>query len=97
LTDHQAVERMAALLYSRKVVAVAREQGVGAGAAAPAPKAAAIAPAFPLSERVRRAPTASSKPEPAEDPPTFKPRLDAVVQAAALVAAADQGKPFCPQ
>jgi hypothetical protein len=94
LTDHQAIERMAALLYSSKVVIVVREQRGGGGE--PVPKTVA-SPAFPLSERAPRAATVSTKPEPVDDPPTYEPRLDAVVQAAALVAAADQGKALCPE
>jgi hypothetical protein len=93
LTDHEAIERMAALLYSRKVVIVVREQVAGAGGSTP--KAAAIPVAFPLAERVSHAPSTPPKPAPADDPPTFDPKLDAVVQAAALVAAAAEGKAFC--
>ena len=33
----------------------------------------------------------------ASDPPTFNSPLDGAIQAAALVAAAAQGQPFCPQ
>jgi hypothetical protein len=95
LTDHEAVDRMAALLYSRKVVIVVREQERGSGE--PTPNTAAPPVAFPLSERTSRVSSASSKPAPADDPPTFDPKLDAVVQAAALVAAADAGRPFCPE
>jgi hypothetical protein len=95
LTDHQAVERMAALISSGKVAVVVREHG--GGSAAPAAKAPAAPIAFPLDERVSRAPSASFKPAPAEDPPTFDPKLDSVVQAAALAAAADEGKAFCPE
>jgi hypothetical protein len=95
LTDHEVVERMADLLYSAKVLAVVREQGGRPGS--PTPKTPVAAPAFPLSERTQRARTSTPKPAPAEDPPTFNPRLDSVVQAAALVAAAENGMPFCPQ
>jgi hypothetical protein len=95
LTDHQAIERMAELLYSRKVVIVMQEQRAGSQGATS--KAAPIPVAFPLSERTSRRPTTSSKPAPAEDSPTFDPKVDAVAQAAALVAAANEGKPFCPE
>jgi hypothetical protein len=95
LSDHEAIERMAALLYSRRVVVVAREQG--GGSASPTPKTAPIPIPFPLSERAPRAPAVPPKPAPPDDPPTFEPRLDAVVQAAALVAAANEGKPFCAE
>jgi hypothetical protein len=95
LSDHEAIERMAALLYSRKVLLVVREQGGGSkGSAPPAP---ATPVAFPLSERVTRTSSVSPKPATVDDPPTFNPRLNAAMQAAALVAAADQGKPFCPE
>ncbi len=95
LSDHEAVERMAGLLYSRKVLIVVREQGGASGASAP--KVAAPPIAFPLSERTSRTSSASPKPAPADDPPTFDPRLDSAAQAAALVAAAAGGKPFCPE
>lgn len=49
LTDHQAVERMAALLYSRKVVIVVRDQRGGSGESAP--KTAATAAASPIRAR----------------------------------------------
>jgi len=95
LTDYEAIERMAGLLYSGKVVAVARQQGGGSGPGDP--KAPAPVIAFPLSERSPRISTASSNPVQPEDPPTFTPKLDPAVQAAALVAAAEAGKPFCPE
>jgi hypothetical protein len=97
LTDHDVVDRTAKLLYSRRVVIVVRDEGGRGGG--PAPKAEAPPKAFPLSERISRASSASSasssKPVPAEDPPTFDPRVDPVVQAAALVAAANAVEPFC--
>jgi hypothetical protein len=95
LTDHQAVERMAELLASGKVAVVVREQRGGSAPATSQP--AAVPVAFPLSERVSRAPSASFKPAPAADPPTFDSTLDSVVQAAALAAAADEGMAFCPE
>ena len=92
LTDHEAIERMARLLYTRKVVVVVRELGGGSGS--PTAKPEAIPIAFPLAERVSRATTTAA---PVEESATFDPRLDAVAQAAALVAAASEGKPFCPE
>jgi hypothetical protein len=95
LSDHDVIEKMAALLYSRKVVIVARDEGGGSKGSAP--NAAAPVVAFPLSQRNSRAPSAAAKPAPVSEPATFDPKLDAVVQAAALVAAAAEGKPFCPE
>jgi hypothetical protein len=51
--------------------------------------------AFPLSERSPRVPGTFR--EPAVDPPTFSSNMDAAAQAATLVAAAAEGKPFCPE
>ena len=95
LTDHEALDRIAELLYSRKVVLVTREER--SGSAGPSAKAPTIPVAFPLSERSSRRSSESPKQAPAEDPPTFDSRLDAVGQAAALVTAADEGSPFCPE
>jgi len=94
LTDHDAVDRIAELLYTRKVVIVMREEGSGGSGGTPTPAAPPIA--FPLAERAPRTSTAPP-PAPAADPPTFDQRNDAVVQAAALVAAASDGKPFCEE
>src|SRR5690242_19763033 len=66
LTDQQVVERMAAMLYSRKVLIVAREERGISGS--PTPKEAPNTAAFPLSERTSRAPSTSPKPAPVEDP-----------------------------
>lgn len=95
LTDQQALERMAELLHSRKVAIVAREDRSSSGASGSSGQAAPVA--FPLSERTSRSSTVSSQPAPAEDPPTFDSRLDAVAQAAALVEAAHKTIPCCPE
>jgi hypothetical protein len=95
ITDHDATVRMAELLYTRKVMIVVRKESSGGKGGAP--KTAAPAAAFPLSERLPRAASVTSKPAPVIDPPTFEPRVDAVTQAAALVAAAAEGQPFCTE
>ena len=95
MTDQQVLEKMADLLYSHKAVVVAREERSGGGT--PTPKTS-IPAAFPLSERASRSASESSpKPATAEDPPTFDSRVDAVAQAAMLVAAANESMPFCPE
>jgi hypothetical protein len=94
LTDYQAMERLAMLLHSRRIVVVVREQRAGGGK--PTASAEAPAPAFPLSER-RRASSASQPPPADSDSPLFDPNLDAGAQADALVAAAADGQPFCPE
>jgi hypothetical protein len=92
LTDHQVLERMAVLLYSRRITVIGREQRTSS--APPAASTASPAPAFPLSERSPRAATAPPPP-PAADPPTFGP--NGAAQAACLVAAAAAGTPFCQE
>ncbi len=94
LTDDQVLERLAILLYSRRIVVIGREQRANSGT--PAAAAAGPAPAFPLSERApRTAPPPA--PPPASDPPTFGPNASATAQASALVAAAAAGTPFCQE
>ena len=95
LTDHDAIEKMATFLYARRVVVVAREQRAGSDGSTA--KSAPIPVAYPLSERVTHAPSSSAKPVTVEDPPTFDQKNDPVVQAAALVAAANDAKPFCAE
>jgi hypothetical protein len=51
---------------------------------------------FPLSERRLRASTVPANP-PMSEPPTFSSDVDLAAQAATLVAAAAEGKPFCPE
>jgi hypothetical protein len=51
--------------------------------------------AFPLSDR--RSSSSSAPPPPAIDPPSFSANVDHSAQAAALVAAAAAGVPFCPE
>jgi hypothetical protein len=54
LTDYQVIERMALLLYSRRVVVIARANRTAGGK--PTPREEVVAPPFPLSERKQRAP-----------------------------------------
>lgn len=93
LTDDQVLERLGALLHTGRLAVLGREQRTSSGA--PTPSTAPAGPAFPLSERALAASTAFSAPPPANDPPTFSPGLNAAAQAAALTAAAADGKPFC--
>jgi hypothetical protein len=94
VTDHQVLERMAGLLHSRRVVVISREDR----AAGAAPTAAQTsAPAFPLSQRAQRETAPSTPAQQSADPSTFSPNTDQTAQAAALVAAAADGKPFCPE
>jgi hypothetical protein len=95
LTDQQMLERLAILLHSRRIVVIGREQRGSGGK--PTPSTEAAAPAFPLSERSSRAPSASYQPPPETDSPIFDPNVDGDAQADALVAAAADGKPFCPE
>jgi hypothetical protein len=94
VTDQQVLERMAGLLHSRRVVVISREDRA-AGAAPTAAQTAA--PAFPLAERAPREAPVTTSPQQAVDPSTFSPDTDQNAQAAALVAAAADGKPFCPE
>jgi hypothetical protein len=93
LAGHEAMERLAQLLYLRRIVVIVRQEATGGQPSAATP---AAAPAFPLSERSQRATSGSVQPQ-TSDPPTFGPNADGSAQAAALVAAAADGKPFCPE
>jgi len=53
LTDDQAIERLAILLHSKRIVAIA--EGPRAGGGRPTPRPQELAAAFPLSERRPRA------------------------------------------
>jgi hypothetical protein len=93
LSDQEVIQKLAVMLYLGRIVAIGQEHPLSSGQ--PAEKAASPAPAFPLSERSPRAPS-YSPPPPANDPPTFSPG-SAAAQAAALVNAAADGKPFCAE
>jgi hypothetical protein len=93
MTNHQALERMALLLYLRRIVVVFEEQRTSSGI--PSESSPPTPPAFPLSERSSRT-SAPTKPPPG-DAPTFDPNLAAATQADCLKAAAAEGKPFCSE
>jgi len=59
LSDYQTIERLAALLHSRKIVVVSRESRAGGGN--PSPRRETLPPPFPLSERKKRAATQDLK------------------------------------
>jgi hypothetical protein len=94
LTDHYVLERLADLLYLRRIVVVLKEERTVFAASGGVVEH--IAPAFPLSERKPQLTTDSYQP-PVSQAPTFDPHLDGAAQAAALVAAAADGRPFCPE
>jgi hypothetical protein len=93
LRDYATLDELARLLYAGSVVAISREK----------PRQPSIVPAskkedfvpFPLS--ARKGPAPSTYRPPPSDPPTFSSNADLAAQAAALVAAAHDGKPFCPE
>ena len=95
LSDRQVVDRIAMLLYTRRIAVTIREHRTAS--AKPAQAAPAPAPAFPLSERTSRPAAASGPPPTQNDAPTFGPDNAASAQAAALVAAAASGAPFCEE
>ena len=95
VTNHYGLERMAELLYLRRIVVIYSLHLTSSGEL-PSAEATA-APAFPLSERTQRAASAPAAPPPVNDPPTFSPNVDQSAQAAALVSAAADGKAFCPE
>jgi hypothetical protein len=95
VTNHYSLERLANLLYLRRVVVNNFEERASAGA----PEAAneALPPAFPLAERTKIDASTSSRPALVVEGATFDPNSDAAAQAATLVAAAADGKPFCAE
>jgi hypothetical protein len=95
VTDHAALERLAVLLYQRRIVVMTDLQLTSSGEPAAGPEPAS--PAFPLSERTQKTASNSSTPPPTNDPATFGPNSDAAAQAGALVAAAVNGTPFCAE
>jgi hypothetical protein len=93
MSDEEIVDRVADLLVSGRIhVHVQPVNPVSAGGSAPSEPEAP----FPLSERQPRSQAVASSP-PVSDPPTFPADLDGGAQAAALVAAAASGQPFCPE
>ena len=94
LTDHEVIERLATLLQSGRLLVTVRDYRPSGGKPASTPETPQ--PAFPLSERSQRAANTSTKKSETE-PATFDPNVDAMAQSRALVAAAADGKPFCPE
>jgi hypothetical protein len=94
MSDEEIMNRIADLLVSGRLhihVPPARPVSAG-GSAASEPEAP-----FPLSERQPPRTQAVASSAPVSDPPTFPSDLDGSAQAAALVAAAASGQPFCPE
>jgi hypothetical protein len=92
MTDEDVIEQCADLLVAGRLhVHAPPEPDTSTTLVAPPPGKPVP---FPLSERNRK--SVSSKP-PAHDPPTFPAGAKLNAQAAALIAAAAQGAPFCPQ
>ncbi len=89
MADDTVIEQIADLLVADRLHIHAKEmETIAAGGTAESDQSVA----FPLAERQSRE---SAPPPPAADPPTFSPKVDPSAQAAALVAAASQGQPFC--
>jgi len=70
LTDTQTIERLAVLLYSRRIVVIARETRSGSGQ--PRERPETLPPPFPLSERKRSAAATSSSGNTAKTTKTTK-------------------------
>jgi hypothetical protein len=95
LSDQQVIEEAALLLQSRRLVVICQKEEQQYTYAPPAKEPIKLTP-FPLPQHTapRPAPIAA----PAEvPPPTFSPNVNFAAQAAALMAAANSGAPFCPQ
>jgi hypothetical protein len=92
VADDTVLEQIAELLNSGRLHIHARKRETyAAGGAISSQERSAVA--FPLAEHLPR------RPEPAPrvvDPPSFPPKANLTAQAAALVAAAAAGTPFCP-
>jgi len=89
VSDAMLVRRVEQLLISGRLHLHKKEREVQSGSGNGESQ-----PPFPLSQRQ---PREASAPPPVFDPPSFSPDVDLVAQAAALVAAAAQGIPFCPE
>jgi|HubBroStandDraft_4_1064222.scaffolds.fasta_scaffold284848_2 hypothetical protein len=92
VADETVVEQVAELLISGRLHIHAKKMEMFAGGSGGAADEGAVAP-FPIAEHRPR------NPEPAPqivDPPSFPAKADLPAQAAALVAAAAAGTPFCP-
>ncbi len=96
MSDQLVIEQIAGLLASGRLHLHRLAMPVASGGQSQDSDDAEKLVPFPLSERRPRAPGASSR-EPSLDSPTFSPNINPAAQAAALMAAADQGKAFCPE
>jgi hypothetical protein len=94
VTNDYLLERLATLLYLRRVVVTSREFRTSGGS--PTPTTQAPPPPFPLSERTSRDPSSSTAAH-ESDSSVFDPNSDGSAQAAALVSAAADGTPFCSE
>jgi hypothetical protein len=96
LTDEEGLEKLAHLLFTRRVVVFRdkmKETRGGSGTAVPV-----APPAFPLSQRVRsNGPTAATSPPKVAELPTFSQTVHPAALATALRAAAAEGAPFCSE
>ena len=89
MADDTVIEQIADLLVADRLHIHAKEmETIAAGGTVESDQSVA----FPLADRQSRE---TAPPPPVSDPPTFSPKLDSSAQAAALVAAASQGQPFC--
>jgi hypothetical protein len=92
MADDTVIEQIADLLIADRLHIHAKEMETFAAGGTTEESDQSVA--FPLAERQ---PRDSGPPPPAADPPTFSPKIDPSAQAAALIAAASEGKPFCPE
>lgn len=95
LSDHEVLLEVAQLLRVRRLFVRRREERIEGGQMRQAGAEPKSAVPFPLPKR-RPSYNPFRDPEP-EDPATFPARLDSRPLAAALLAAADSGVPFCPE
>jgi hypothetical protein len=95
LSDDEVINQLAHLLTSGRihVHTQARPAARAGGGASSASKTQTSVP-FPLTPQPK--PTPQEKPQ-AADPSTFPMNLDGPAQANALMSAAAQGVPFCPE
>jgi hypothetical protein len=92
VADDTALEQIAELLNSGRLHIHARKMETHAlGGATSSQEKSAVA--FPLAEHLPRRPESAPQ---VVDPPSFPPKANLAAQAAALVAAAAAGIPFCP-
>ena len=96
LTDEEGLQKLAQLLFTRRIVVFrdkVKETRGGAGTAVTAPVVA-----FPFAERVRsNGQTATTPPAKIAELPTFSQTVNPAAVATALRAAAAEGAPFCSE